>query len=168
MHLTESALAAVLGWAFINDSDDARNTPAEPFYEAARAAGAEVAVHDPWVDPATSPDAPPGLSRDLEGVLSGADAVVVFAGHKEYRGLVPARVKGLCGCTWPVIVDGRNGFSLWLERRLTSRALPPPGSGFFFMGVIALDWFLVRGMLLHQICFFRPDIRILRRLRRFF
>ncbi|CVK33944.1 protein of unknown function [Methanoculleus bourgensis] len=60
------------------------------------------------MDPATSPDAPPGLSRDLEGVLSGADAVVVFAGHKEYRGLEPARVKELCGCTWPVIVDGRN------------------------------------------------------------
>ena len=119
LHLTESALGevgktlagskvALLGWAFINDSDDARNTPAEPFRDAAIAAGAEVAVHDPWVDPATSPDAPPGLSRDLAGVLSGADAVAVFAGHKEYRGLVPARVKGLCGCQWPAIIDGRN------------------------------------------------------------
>ena len=43
LRLTESALAqagktskdskiALLGWAFINDSDDARNTPAEPFF----------------------------------------------------------------------------------------------------------------------------------------
>jgi len=92
LRLTESALAqagktlkgskiALLGWAFINDSDDA-NTPAEPFCDAALAAGAEVAVHDPWVDPGLRPpDAPPGLSRDLAGVLSGADAVVVFAGH---------------------------------------------------------------------------------------
>mgnify|MGYP003768869429 FL=1 len=85
---------ALLGWAFINDSDDARNTPAEPFRDAALAAGAEVRVHDPWVDPVTSPDAPPGLSRDIEGVLTGADAVVVFAGHKEYRGMVPAQVEG--------------------------------------------------------------------------
>ena len=119
VHLTESALAqagktlkgsriALLGWAFINDSDDARNTPAEPFFEAALAAGAEGRVHDPWVDPVLSPDAPPGLSWDLEGVLSGADAVVVFAGHKEYQGLVPERVKALCGCAHPVIVDGRN------------------------------------------------------------
>ena len=91
--------------AFINGSDDARNTPAEPFRDAA---GAEVRVHDPWVDPKTSPDAPPGLSRDLEGVLAGADAVVVFAGHKEYRGLEPAQVKGLCGCARPAVVDGRN------------------------------------------------------------
>jgi len=106
VHLTESALRevgkslkgstiALLGRAFINDSDDARNTPAGAFFEMAKAAGAEVRVHDPWVDPATSPGAPPGLSRDLEGVLSGADAVVVFAGHVEYRGLEPARVKGL-------------------------------------------------------------------------
>ncbi|HNT08932.1 UDP-glucose/GDP-mannose dehydrogenase family protein, partial [Methanoculleus sp.] len=99
---------ALLGWAFINDSDDARNTPAEPFRDAAIAAGAEVAVHDPWVDPETSPDAPPGLSRDLEGVLAGADAVVVFAGHKEYRGLVPVEVRRLCGSPHPAVVDGRN------------------------------------------------------------
>jgi UDP-N-acetyl-D-mannosaminuronic acid dehydrogenase len=62
----------------------------------AKAAGAEVRVHDPWVDPVTSPDAPPGLSRDLEGVLSGADAVVVFAGHKEeYRGLLASAGEGV-------------------------------------------------------------------------
>ncbi|MFY1645457.1 UDP binding domain-containing protein, partial [Methanoculleus bourgensis] len=119
VHLTESALAqvgkslngsriALLGWAFINDSDDARNTPAEPFYEMAKAAGAEVAVHDPWVDPVLSPDAPPGLSRDLEGVLAGADAVVVFAGHKEYRGLAPVRVRELSGSAHPAVLDGRN------------------------------------------------------------
>ena len=47
VHLTESALRevgkslkgstiALLGWAFINDSDDARKTPAEVFYEGVR------------------------------------------------------------------------------------------------------------------------------------
>ncbi|MHC1626920.1 MAG: UDP binding domain-containing protein [Methanoculleaceae archaeon] len=92
-HLTESALVQVgkglkdaklpcSAGAFINDSGDARNTPAEPFRDAALAAGAEIAVHDPRVDPGLRPpDVPPGLSQDLEGVLSGADAVVVFAGH---------------------------------------------------------------------------------------
>ena len=122
LHLTESALQqggktmagakiALLGWAFLNDSDDARNTPAEPFYQAAIAAGAEVRIHDPWVDPETAPDVPEGadITRDLDAVLKGADAVVIFAGHKEYRTLVPAEVKALCGgCGHPVIVDGRN------------------------------------------------------------
>ncbi|KAF1076895.1 nucleotide sugar dehydrogenase [Methanogenium sp. MK-MG] len=121
LHLAESALRqigkpiagakiALLGWAFLNDSDDARNTPAEPFYRTARAAGAEVRIHDPWVDPETAPDVPEGadITHDLEAVLSGADAVVIFAGHKEYRALVPAAVKALCGCSHPVLVDGRN------------------------------------------------------------
>jgi len=121
LHLTESALQqagktmagakiALLGWAFLNDSDDARNTPAEPFYQAAIAAGAEVRIHDPWVDPETAPDVPEGadITRDLDVVLKGADAVVIFAGHKGYRTLVPADVKALCGCSHPVLVDGRN------------------------------------------------------------
>ncbi len=121
LHLTESALGqvgknlkeakiALLGWAFLNDSDDARNTPAEPFYEAARAAGAGVRVHDPWVDPATAPDIPEGadITRDLDAVFTGADAVVIFAGHREYGSLVPAEVKALSGYVHPVVVDGRN------------------------------------------------------------
>ncbi len=125
LHLTEAALAeagkplagakiALLGWAFINDSDDARNTPSDPFYRAATAAGAGVRVHDPWVDPTTSPDLPNpdqpdgGLTMDLGQALAGADAVVIFTGHAAYRGLLPERVRVLCGCERPVIVDGRN------------------------------------------------------------
>jgi len=122
LHLTESALQqvgktmagakiALLGWAFLNDSDDARNTPAEPFYQAAIAAGAEVRIHDPWVDPETAADVPDDveITHDLDAVLSGADAVVIFAGHKEYRSLNPTEVKALCGERGhPVIVDGRN------------------------------------------------------------
>ena len=38
----------------------------------------EIGVHDPGVGPATSPNTLPGLSRNLDGVLEGAD-VVVFA-----------------------------------------------------------------------------------------
>jgi UDP-N-acetyl-D-mannosaminuronic acid dehydrogenase len=77
------------------------------------------------VDPVTSPDAPPGLSRDLDGVLSGADAVVVFAGHKEYRGLVPSEVRRLCGCPHPAVVDGRNVVDpdVWI------------GAGFVYRGI---------------------------------
>ena len=74
---------------------------------------------------ATSPDAPPGLSRDLEGVLASADVVVVFAGHKEYRGLVPAEVRRLCGCKSPAVVDGRNAVDpdAWI------------GAGFVYRGI---------------------------------
>jgi UDP-N-acetyl-D-mannosaminuronic acid dehydrogenase len=45
---------------------------------------------------------------DLGQALAGADAVVIFTGHAAYLGLVPERVRVLCGCERPVIVDGRN------------------------------------------------------------
>ena len=50
----------------------------------------------------------PGLARDLEGVLAGAGAVAVFAGHKGYRGLLAAGVRRLCGSPHPAVVDGQS------------------------------------------------------------
>jgi UDP-N-acetyl-D-mannosaminuronic acid dehydrogenase len=95
---------ALLGWAFIANSDDARNTPSEIFRDLAIEAGATVDVHDPWV--VSYPGVP--IKSDLKSVLRKADAVVIFTGHEIYRNLKPAEVKKLCGTTHPVIVDGRN------------------------------------------------------------
>jgi UDP-N-acetyl-D-mannosaminuronic acid dehydrogenase len=36
------------------------------------------------------------------------DAVVIFAGHRQYYSLEPQRLQELSGQTHPVIVDGRN------------------------------------------------------------
>ncbi|MCK9580502.1 MAG: nucleotide sugar dehydrogenase [Methanoregula sp.] len=95
---------ALLGWAFLGNSDDARDPPSELFYELSLGAGAVVAVHDPRVKSV------PGIiiEHDLSSVMKGADAVVVFTGHNEYRNLKPLDVKKLCGKDHPVIVDGRN------------------------------------------------------------
>ena len=98
------AKIALLGWAFIANSDDARDPPSELFNDLAIAAGATVVVHDPWVE------SYPGITveHDLDAVLLNADAVVVFTGHKEYNNLTPLEVKKLCGKDHPVIIDGRN------------------------------------------------------------
>jgi UDP-N-acetyl-D-mannosaminuronic acid dehydrogenase len=100
----KGATVVLLGWAFIQNSDDTRNTPAEPYFAALREAGAEVRVHDPFVE------SYPGIevSHDLDGTLAGADAVIVFTGHHHYASLDPVRVKELSGEEHPVIVDGRN------------------------------------------------------------
>jgi UDP-N-acetyl-D-mannosaminuronic acid dehydrogenase len=98
------AKIALLGWAFLGNSDDARDPPSELFRDLAIDAGATVAVHDPWVE------SYPGIivEHDLGSVLKNADAVVVFTGHNEYKTLKPLDVKKLCGKDHPVIVDGRN------------------------------------------------------------
>jgi UDP-N-acetyl-D-mannosaminuronic acid dehydrogenase len=100
----KGARIALLGWAFLANSDDTRNTPSEPYRDEMLAVGATVAVHDPFVAHV------PGvtLTPSLEDTIRGADAVVVFAGHPQYRSLDAAQVKALTGKKHPVIVDGRN------------------------------------------------------------
>ncbi len=95
---------AILGWAFIANSDDARNTPSEIYRDLALAEGAEVRVHDPHVE--HYPGVP--ILRDTGEVITGADAVVIFTGHRCYGDLSAAGVKQACGGSHPVIVDGRN------------------------------------------------------------
>ncbi|MGA2161233.1 MAG: nucleotide sugar dehydrogenase [Methanoregula sp.] len=100
----KGAKIALLGWAFLANSDDTRNTPSEPYRDDLLAAGAHVSIHDPYVEHA------PGitLTPSLDDTIRGADAVVVFAGHRQYRSLDPRQVKELSGKKHPVIVDGRN------------------------------------------------------------
>jgi UDP-N-acetyl-D-mannosaminuronic acid dehydrogenase len=95
---------AVLGWAFIRDSDDARNTPSESYRDLCLEAGATVKVHDPYVAEY------PGIeiSNDLEKVIRDADAVVVLTGHSAYLDLKADWLKEVTGKANPVIVDGRN------------------------------------------------------------
>jgi UDP-N-acetyl-D-mannosaminuronic acid dehydrogenase len=89
--------AAIPDRLFLNDSDDARNTPAEPYRDLLIDAGAEVRVHDPHVLQYPGVE----VSQDL-------DAVVVFAGHRQYYSLEPRQLQELSGQIHPVIVDGRN------------------------------------------------------------
>jgi UDP-N-acetyl-D-mannosaminuronic acid dehydrogenase len=95
---------AILGWAFLQNSDDTRNTPSGPYRDLLIASGADVAIHDPYVDRY------PGVqvSADLSGVISGADAVAILTSHSRYRTLVPAEVRAWSGQERPVIIDGRN------------------------------------------------------------
>ena len=67
-------------------------------------AGASVRVHDPYVtgDPAVT------VSRNLDDVISEADAIAIFTAHRHYRNLDPVKIHRLAGKAHPVIVDGRN------------------------------------------------------------
>ena len=118
---TRGAKIALLGWAFLANSDDTRNTPSEPFRDYLIATGATVTVHDPYIRHA------PGLSLtpSPEEAIRGADAVVVFAGHRQYRSLDPRQAKVLTGKNHPVIVDGRNIIDpdAWI------------GAGFIYKGI---------------------------------
>jgi UDP-N-acetyl-D-mannosaminuronic acid dehydrogenase len=95
---------ALLGWAFLSNSDDTRNTPAEPYRDLLVKEGAMVSVHDPYV--AEYPGVP--IVPFVEEAVEGADAIVIFAGHNLYKGLDAPYLKNLTRKKHPVIVDGRN------------------------------------------------------------
>jgi UDP-N-acetyl-D-mannosaminuronic acid dehydrogenase len=110
----EGAQIAVLGYAYLENSDDTRNTPTAPFVEAMRQAGAEVALQDPYIQEYNVP---------LASVLRNADCIVVMVRHDQYREIDLKEVKGKL--RHAVLVDGRNVFDKALARK----------AGYVYMGV---------------------------------
>jgi UDP-N-acetyl-D-mannosaminuronic acid dehydrogenase len=98
------AKVAVLGVAYLEDSDDTRNTPATPVIEALQAKGAKVAVHDPYVRELEGFE----LTRNLDQALAHADAAVLVTRHRQYDALDLAWLRATMRT--PILIDGRNVF----------------------------------------------------------
>jgi len=97
------AKIAILGVAFVENSDDTRNTPSKPLYELLQARGAEPVLHDPYVREFEVP-----FSKDLDVAVTDADALVLVVKHKDYVKMDLAQIKNKMRT--PVIVDGRNAY----------------------------------------------------------
>ncbi len=95
----EQARVAVLGFAYLEDSDDTRNSPSLVVMERLDELGAEVVVHDPWVRE---------YRGDLLETVYDCDAVVVMVKHRAYRELNLGELKAVL--KHPVLVDGRHVF----------------------------------------------------------
>jgi UDP-N-acetyl-D-mannosaminuronic acid dehydrogenase len=113
--LTEEALAekgmklknariTILGVAFLENSDDTRNTPAEPLYKALVGNCADILAHDPYVKKFEGMN----ITNELEKAIKGRDCLIVVTRHREYQLLKPENLKAKMRT--PVIVDGRNVF----------------------------------------------------------
>lgn len=89
------AKVLVMGYAYLENSDDTRNSPSEVVIKQLRKFGAEVVVHDPYV---------PGYQGDVRERMQGCDAAVVMVQHEEYMALDMEKL-GV-----PAIVDGRGVF----------------------------------------------------------
>jgi UDP-N-acetyl-D-mannosaminuronic acid dehydrogenase len=90
----------VLGYAYLENSDDTRNSPTVDLVTWLQAGGARVAVHDPLV---------PGFRLDLAAASTGADALVVMVAHDCFRDL-QLELLGRSMRT-RILVDGRRLFA---------------------------------------------------------
>jgi len=95
----------ILGFAFLGDSDDTRNTPALPLYNFLKGICKEVVVHDPFVKEFESVV----LTDDLEAALKNKDCTIIVTNHKQYGKISLDWLKGIMAT--PTIVDGRNVFN---------------------------------------------------------
>jgi len=93
---------AILGFAFLQDSDDSRNTPTIQLMDELRNRGIDFVVHDPF----DYKDDDVEIEHDLEGMMEGLDAVIIMTKHSEYIDLKPKSLIGRMRNR--VIIDGRN------------------------------------------------------------
>jgi UDP-N-acetyl-D-mannosaminuronic acid dehydrogenase len=110
------ATIAILGYAYLEDSDDTRHSPSAALLDILAPLGCPVRLHDPYVH---------GHDRPLAEVLSGADLAVVMVAHSAYR---KVDLTTLAGCLRrPLMVDARRVF--------TASALQAAGLRFRTLGV---------------------------------
>jgi len=97
----KGARIAVLGYAYLEDSDDTRNSPSAELVRILHNLGAQTVIHDPWVKEYES---------DLYERIRGCDAVVVMVAHSAYRRIDLNKLD--LALQIPLVLDGRRLFEI--------------------------------------------------------
>ena len=100
------AKVAVLGYAYLANSDDTRNSPSAVLVSRLRELGAEVAIHDPYVAE---------YRGNLEEHIRGSDALVVMVAHDAYQDADWSRISRLT--RHAALVDGRRAVTEPADQR---------------------------------------------------
>ena len=93
------AKVAVLGYSYLENSDDTRNSPSAALVSSLTKRGFEVTVHDPFVHQ---------YAGDVMETLHGAECAVLMVGHAAYRDLDLHAAASMM--KQPQIVDARGLF----------------------------------------------------------
>jgi UDP-N-acetyl-D-mannosaminuronate dehydrogenase len=82
----------LMGVAYKNDVDDVRQAPSREIAPALVKKGADLLVHDPWVNDVNLAKVHQKTERDFAKALKGADAAVFLVAHSQFKKLKPADV----------------------------------------------------------------------------
>jgi UDP-N-acetyl-D-mannosaminuronic acid dehydrogenase len=104
----------VLGYTYLEDSDDTRNSPTRSLVARLNELGAQPMIHDPWI---------PEYDGDLYEQVKGCDAAIVMVAHSAYRKMDLANLRQ--ALKHPILVDGRRVFD----------AVRTRAAGFIYRGV---------------------------------
>ena len=92
-----AARILILGYAYLEESDDPRNSPSQALFQNLVMKGASVVIHDPYV---------PGYQGSLEEMVSGCDALVIAVKHRSYQRINLREIYSKMRT--PILVDGRG------------------------------------------------------------
>jgi UDP-N-acetyl-D-mannosaminuronic acid dehydrogenase len=87
----------ILGFAYLQDSDDDRNAPSRELAGLLESAGAEVAIHDPYIQE---------YKGELLSKADGCHIAVLMTAHSEYKQLDLAALASILSSF--TLIDGRN------------------------------------------------------------
>jgi len=94
--LGESKIA-ILGFAYLEESDDIRNSPSRDLLDLLEAENMEVVVQDPYV---------PEYQEAILESIDDCDAVIIMVAHQAYRELDLITIKNKLNT--PILIDGRR------------------------------------------------------------
>ena len=95
--LLEESKIAILGFAYLEESDDVRNSPSEKLLEILTSLNVNVIVQDPYV---------PGYQNSIFETIKNCDAAIIMVAHHAYQELdLKAFKKQL---RTPILIDGRR------------------------------------------------------------
>jgi UDP-N-acetyl-D-mannosaminuronic acid dehydrogenase len=87
----------ILGYAYLSDSDDTRNSPSEELVRIIKNTNANIVIHDPFVKK---------YSGDVIEKAKNCNAAVLMTAHSEYETIDLKQLKRVMQT--PLIIDGRN------------------------------------------------------------
>jgi UDP-N-acetyl-D-mannosaminuronic acid dehydrogenase len=95
----KGAKILMLGYTYLEDSDDTRNSPSQALVKILQEQKASVVIHDPYV---------PHHQGDPLNLANGCDAAVLMVRHTVYAQLALDELKA--ALRTPLLMDGRGMF----------------------------------------------------------
>ncbi len=90
----------ILGYSYLEDSDDTRNSPSRILIDRLRELGSEVIVHDPYINE---------YKGDVRTLANDVDAIIVMVAHSEYKVIELQEIRSKMRT--PLLIDGRSVFT---------------------------------------------------------
>jgi UDP-N-acetyl-D-mannosaminuronic acid dehydrogenase len=94
------ARVLMLGYSYLEDSDDTRHTPSEKLLQLLLNNGTSVIIHDPYIAE---------HNGDVYEKAQNCDAVILMVKHTTYKNLDLRRLRGIMHT--PIFIDGRGLYS---------------------------------------------------------